>query len=111
MAASLEPVVEQPMAPWIAGACQRSATMRAQRASISAVWGYLSLSSMFLSMHRSIRAWTSSSTQVWQKVARFWRELPSSISSSRIAANTARGLCSWLGKWLFGRVTERSVEE
>jgi len=37
---------------------------------------------MFLSMHRSISRWTSGSTQVWQKVARFCRELPSSSSSS-----------------------------
>ena len=31
---------------------------------------------MFLSRHSFISAWTSGSSQVWQNVARFWRELP-----------------------------------
>ena len=38
-------------------------------------------------MQRSINWWTCGSSQVWQKVARFWRALPSSMSSSEIAWN------------------------
>ena len=65
------------------GACQRSASMCTQRASISADCGYSSLSIMFLSMHlRHQLGRPRGSDHVWQKVARFWRELPSSISSS-----------------------------
>ncbi len=83
MAASLEPVVEQPMArpPAASGAFHRSARMFTHRASISAVCGYSSLSIMFLSRHSSIRRRTSSSDQVVQNVARFCAALPSSSSS------------------------------
>ncbi len=73
IAASLEPVVEQPMVLAAAGEFHKSANMWTARASISAVWGYSSLSTIFLSRHSSIRRWTSGSTQVWQKVARFIR--------------------------------------
>ena len=60
------------------GEFHRSARMCTQRASSSAVCGYSSLSIMFLSSVRSISRWTSGSTHVWQNVARFCRELPSS---------------------------------
>ena len=82
MQASDDPMPDAPMVLAASGAFHRSASMCTHRRSISAVWGYSSLSIMFLSMHRSIRAWTSGSSQVWQKVARFWREFPSSINSS-----------------------------
>ena len=49
MHASLEPVVEQPMACSGSGACHRWARMLTQRRSNSAVCGYSSLSIMFLS--------------------------------------------------------------
>ena len=49
MHASLEPVVEQPVACSWSGECHRSDRMFTQRASISAVCGYSSLSIMFLS--------------------------------------------------------------
>lgn len=81
MAASLEPVVEQPVAAPPGGAFHRSARMLTQRASISAVCGYSSLSIMFLSRHSFIRRCTPSSDQVVQKVARFWAALPSRSSS------------------------------
>ena len=66
--------------------------MCTQRRSISAVWGYSSLSIMFLSIARSIRRWTCGSSHVWQNVARFWRELPSSMSSSATTWNVVLGL-------------------
>lgn len=54
MAASLEPMVEHPMVVLLSGEFQRSASICTQRRSISAVWGYSSLSIMFLSMQASI---------------------------------------------------------
>ncbi len=82
MQASLEPVVEQPVAPPSSGRAQSSASMFTQRRSSSAVCGYSSLSIMFLSRHSSIstRAWGS--IHVVTNVARFSRALPSSSSSS-----------------------------
>ncbi len=85
MQASDEPMAEQPTASPPSGAFHRSPSICTHRRSISAVWGYSSLSIMFLLMDRSINLWTSSSSQVWQKVARFWRALPSSSSSSEMA--------------------------
>lgn len=87
MAASLDPVVEHPTegsdpSP-VTGACHRPARMLTHRDSISAVCGYSSLSTMFLSRHRSIRRRTSSSVQVVQNVARFCAALPSRSSSLR----------------------------
>ncbi len=84
IAASLEPVVEQPIARCGCSACQSRASMWTQRVSSSAVCGYSSLSIMFFSAHSSIsrRAWGSA--QVETNVARFCRALPSSISSSWI---------------------------
>ena len=82
MHASLEPVVEQPIAFSASGACHRPASIRTQRASSSAVRGYSSLSIMFLSKHSVISRVACDSIQVLTNVARFSRALPSSISSS-----------------------------
>jgi len=56
--------------------------MATQRCSISAVCGYSSLSIMFLGRHSAMSRPTSGSIQLVTNVARFWRALPSSISSS-----------------------------
>ena len=85
MHASLEPVVEQPVAtPW-SGACHRSARMATQRFSISAVCGYSSLSIMFLSTASPISVCACGSIQVVTNVARLSRALPSISSSSWIS--------------------------
>ncbi len=103
MAASLDPVVEQPMADAASGACHRSARMCTQRDSISAVCGYSSLSIMFLSMQARINRSTSGATRVVQNVARFWRELPSSSSSSCTSASAIAGGTPRSGIVYFGR--------
>jgi len=54
IAASLEPVVEQPVACSESGAFQRRLRMLTQRISSAAVCGYSSLSIMFLSRHSAI---------------------------------------------------------
>lgn len=82
MQASLDPVVEQPTASDGTGACHRSASIATHRFSSSAVRGYSSLSIMFLSRHSAISTPACGSIQVVTNVARFSRELPSSISSS-----------------------------
>ena len=82
--ASLDPVVEQPVAFSLAGACQRSARISTQRASISAVCGYSSLSIMFFSTVCAIRRSAWLGIQVVTNVARFSRALPSSSSSLEI---------------------------
>lgn len=56
--------------------------MHTQRCSMAAVTGYSSLSIMFLSNVSDISSAASGSIQVVTKVARFSRELPSSINSS-----------------------------
>ena len=84
MQASDEPTVETPGTPTL-GACHRSASIRTQRVSSSAVCGYSSLSIMFLSNVSAISAWACGSIQVVPNVATFWRELPSSRSSSWIS--------------------------
>ena len=108
MQASDEPMPEAPTVLADSGAFQRSAIMCTQRRSISAVCGYSSLSIMFLSMHRSMSAWTWGSSHVWQNVARFWRELPSSMSSSWTAWKASSGAISSFGKRYFGIAFERS---
>ena len=82
MQASEDPMAEAPTVLAASGAFHRSASMCTQRRSISAVCGYSSLSIMFLLTDSAISARTSGSSHVWQNVARFCRELPSSISSS-----------------------------
>ena len=82
MAASLEPGVDVPTARSASGERHRSARMLTQRASMAAVCGYSSLSIAFFSNVPAISARASGSIQVETKVARFWRALPSTISSS-----------------------------
>ena len=82
MAASEEPMVEQPQAWSSSGAWNKRDSMLTQRISTSAVWGYSSLSIMFFSKASAINCLASGSIQVVTKVARFNRALPSSISSS-----------------------------
>ena len=73
IAASLEPVVEQPVAFSWSGEFHRLARMLTQRASISAVCGYSSLSIMFLSAVSAISAPANVGIQVVTNVARFRR--------------------------------------
>ena len=57
MHASDDPMAEQPTAPPSSGAFHRSASIWTHRRSISAVWGYSSLSIMFLlidEIHQSV---------------------------------------------------------
>ena len=111
MHASDEPIAEAPTVFVASGAFHRSAIMWTHRRSISAVWGYSSLSIMFLLTESAIRPITSGSTQVWQKVARFWRALPSSISSSDTSWNASLGsVPSWGNRYLeTGLVRSRSA--
>ena len=94
MQASLDPVVEQPVAPAEMSACHRSARMATQRRSISAVCGYSSLSIMFLLKHSAISCSAWGSIQVVTNVARFSRALPSRISSSRTTCSAVLGSIS-----------------
>ena len=82
MHASLDPVVEQPVAGPSSGADQRSASMRTQRRSSSVVCGYSSRSMKFLSTHSSMSRRACGSIQVVTNEARLRRALPSSSSSS-----------------------------
>ena len=82
--------------------------MCTSRRSISAVCGYSSRSIMFLLMASSINRWTAGSSQVWQNVARFWRELPSSISSSETTGNASSERHSSFGKRYLGAAFVRS---
>ena len=61
------------------------------------------------SMDRSMSWWTSGSSQVWQKVARFWRALPSSISSSEIAWKASSGRIWRVGEPVGRQGGRRSV--
>jgi hypothetical protein len=111
MHASLDPVVEHPTADAAAcpsvpaatvGACQRSARMLTQRRSSSAVWGYSSLSIMFLSKHSAISCCACGSIHVVTNVARLSRALPSRISSSRTACSAVSGSMPCAGILLRG---------
>ena len=82
IAASLEPVVDVPVASSSSGEFHKRASMFTQRISRSAVRGYSSLSIMFLSNVSAISVWACGSIHVVTNVARFSRALPSSISSS-----------------------------
>src|SRR5215216_4914826 len=82
MAASLEPVVEHPVAESVWGEFQRRLSMLTQRISSSAVCGYSSLSIMFLSKHSAISFSACGSIHVVTNVARFKWAFPSSMSSS-----------------------------
>jgi hypothetical protein len=94
--ASEEPTVDTPTALPASSsrrfsAWNKSATIDTQRDSIAAVAGYSSLSIMFLSKVSAISFSASGSIQVVTKVARFSRELPSSISSSWMNRYAAAG--------------------
>ena len=108
MQASEDPMAEHPTASPDSGAFQMSARIWTQRRSSSAVWGYSSLSMRFLSMQRSISLWISGSSHVWQNVARFWRALPSSSSSSAIPWYASAGSISAEGQDFDGSVAMRS---
>ena len=64
IAASLEPVVEVPSVFSASGEFHKSASMCTHRASNSAVWGYSSLSIMFLSRVSAMISRTSGSAHV-----------------------------------------------
>ena len=108
MHASDEPIADAPTVLADSGAFHRSASMCTQRRSISAVCGYSSLSIMFLSIARSISWWTCGSSHVWQNVARFCRELPSSISSSATTEKASSARHSSGGKRYLGAAFDRS---
>ena len=91
MQASLDPVVEQPVAWLPAGAFHRWLRMFTQRRSSSAVCGYSSLSIMFLAAHSAISSSASGSIHVVTNVARLSRALPSRMSSSRTIWSAVRG--------------------
>ena len=82
MAASLDPVVEHPVASAASGAFHSLLRMLTHRISSSAVCGYSSLSIMFLSKHSAMSRSASGSIQVVTNVATFRRAFPSSMSSS-----------------------------
>src|SRR6516165_3016818 len=108
MHASDDPMAEAPTVLAASGAFHRSAIMCTHRRSISAVCGYSSRSIMFLLIDNAIRARTSGSSHVWQNVARFWRALPSSISSSDTNWNASRGSVPSGGNRYFGTGLVRS---
>jgi hypothetical protein len=91
MQASLEPVVEHPVASEPPRACHSSARMLTQRDSSSAVCGYSSLSIMFLPRRSAMSTSACGSIQVVTKVARLRRGLPSRISSSRTTCSAVAG--------------------
>ena len=82
IAASLDPVVDVPVACSSSGEFQSRLSMFTHRCSSSAVRGYSSLSIMFLSNVSDISRRACGSIHVVTNVARFSRALPSSISSS-----------------------------
>ena len=83
IAASLDPVVDVPVASSSAGELQSRLNMFTHRCSSSAVRGYSSLSIMFLSKVSAMSCSAWGSIHVVTNVARLSRALPSSISSSR----------------------------
>ena len=111
MHASDDPIADAPTVFADSGAFQRSASMCTQRRSSSAVCGYSSLSIMFLSIARSIRRCTAGSSHVWQNVARFWRELPSSINSSATTAKASSACHSSVGNRYLGAALAMSLLE
>ena len=76
--------------------------MCTQRASISAVCGYSSLSIKFLLIESAMTLRSSGSSHVWQNVARFWRALPSSITSSATTWYASLAIVSSRGNRYFG---------
>ena len=82
IAASLEPVVDVPVASSSSGEFHNRESMLTHRISRSAVRGYSSLSIMFLSNVSAMSVCACGSIHVVTNVARLRRALPSSISSS-----------------------------
>jgi len=83
MAASLDPVVDVPVASSSSGEFHSRLSMFTHRCSSSAVRGYSSLSIMFLSNVSAMSCVAWGSIHVVTNVARLSRALPSSMSSSR----------------------------
>jgi hypothetical protein len=105
IAASLEPVVEVPVAWSSSGELHSRLSMLTQRCSSSAVRGYSSLSIMFLSNVSAMSRSAWGSIHVVTNVARFNRALPSSISSSRTNWYTVSGSISRSGStWRGARI-------
>jgi hypothetical protein len=91
MQASLDPVVEHPVAEVPEGEFHSSDKMFTQRRSSSAVCGYSSLSIMFLASHSAMSWSASGSIHVVTNVARLSRALPSRMSSSWTTCSAVRG--------------------
>ena len=106
MIASDEPWVRAPVVS--PGAWKRSASMRMQRCSISAVCGYSAWSMKLRCRFSAITRCASGSIQVVTNVARLRIGMPSSTSSSSISriASTDRIPC--FGSWLSGAGSSRN---
>ena len=104
MAASLDPVVDVPVASSSSGEFHSRLSMLTQRSSISAVRGYSSLSIMFLSNVSAISRCACGSIHVVTNVARLSRELPSSMSSSCTSWYATSGSSSPVGERVARRV-------
>ena len=100
IAASLEPVVEQPTAVRWSGHSHRRPSMFTQCSSIAAVCGYSSLSTMFLSAVTAISALAGTGIQVVTNVARLSRACPSSSSSDPIFSEALSSPRPFLGKFV-----------
>ena len=94
MIASDDPCVRAPVVS--PGALKRSASIRMQRCSISAVCGYSAWSMKLRWRFSAMIRWASGSIQVVTNVARLRIGIPSSTSSSPISrmASTAAMPCS-----------------
>ena len=103
IAASLEPVVEQPVASSWSGEFQSRLMMFTQRISMSAVRGYSSLSIMFLSNVIVMSSRACGSIHVDTNVARFSRAFPSSMSSSVMSWAAVSGRIGSCGRSVCGR--------
>ena len=104
IAASLEPVVDVPVASSSSGEFHNRDSMFTQRISRSAVRGYSSLSIMFLSNVSAMSARACGSIHVVTNVARLRRALPSSISSSCTTWYATSGSSSPSGERVAGGV-------
>ena len=60
-------------------------------------------------MQMSISLWISASSQVWQKVAMFWRSFPSSNNSSEMHWSASSGRISSVGNRWDGRLVSKSL--
>ena len=103
MQASDDPIVDVPIAASASGAFHSVAIIFQHRVSIAAVCGYSSLSTMFLSAVSEYSLFACGSIQVPTNVARFRRELPSSIASSCTTWYAVSGSDSMGGNALSGK--------